>query len=83
MRSTAFGRARRPGPLCDRWALKHYHYDIFKIPENKLEEREANLVGTRFMFRTNWDGDIDRLCVDWEPELKEIVFTRQQVEPVR
>lgn len=39
--------------------LKHYHYDVFEIHDAKLEEREANLVGAKFMLHANWDGAIE------------------------
>jgi CubicO group peptidase (beta-lactamase class C family) len=59
------------------WGLKHYHYDVFEIPANNLEGREGDLVGTRFMFHSNWEGDIDSVSASLEPEVKDIVFKKR------
>lgn len=60
------------------WDLKHYHYDVFEIPANNLEQREGDPVGTRLMFHSNWDGDIDSVSAPLEPEVKDIVFKKRK-----
>jgi CubicO group peptidase (beta-lactamase class C family) len=61
-----------------QWELRHYHYDVFEVPASKWEEREANLVGTKFMFHTNWQGDLDRISAALEPEVKDIIFVKKK-----
>lgn len=53
--------------------LKHYHYDIFEVPEDPLDPFE----GTKISFFTNIKGDIGSLSLPIEPAVKEVVFTRK------
>lgn len=53
-------------------ALKHFHYDVFEVPENPLDPLEK----TKVMFLTNLNGDLDGLSIGLEPNVKDIVFTR-------
>jgi CubicO group peptidase (beta-lactamase class C family) len=52
--------------------LKHYHYDVFQIPEDPLDPFEKLKV----MFLTDLNGDISSLSMPLEPNVKDIVFTR-------
>jgi hypothetical protein len=53
--------------------LRHFHYDIFEVPENPLDPFEKNKVS----FTTNLAGDIGSLEVPFEPNVKPIVLTRR------
>jgi len=53
--------------------LKHFHYDLFEIPENPLDPFQRMKVS----FTTNLKGDIGSLSIPLEPNVKEIVFTRR------
>jgi CubicO group peptidase (beta-lactamase class C family) len=58
--------------------LKHYHYDIFQGAEG------ANaLEGIKVAFLMNRAGEIDRVAIALEPNVKEIVFTRKPAEQVK
>lgn len=50
-------------------------------PDSKLEEREANLVATKFVFRTNADGVVDRMSAAPDSDVKDIVFTKEVGSP--
>jgi CubicO group peptidase (beta-lactamase class C family) len=52
--------------------LKHYHYDIFQGVEGA-----AGLEGTKVTFLINRAGEIDRVSIPLEPNVKEIIFTRK------
>jgi len=52
--------------------LKHFHYDIFEVPENPLIPFDMVKVS----FMTNVKGEIGSLGLPLEPNVKEIVFTR-------
>ncbi len=52
--------------------LKHFHYDVFEVPENPLDPFEK----TKVMFFTDTKGDISNLSIPMEPNVKDIVFTR-------
>jgi hypothetical protein len=52
--------------------LKHYHYDIFRGVEGA-----AGLEGTKVTFLINRAGEIDRVSIPLEPNVKEIVFARK------
>jgi len=54
-------------------ALKHYHYDIFQV----TDDADA-LVGTKVTFLMNRAGEIDRVAITLEPNVKEIIFTRRK-----
>jgi CubicO group peptidase (beta-lactamase class C family) len=53
-------------------ALQHFHYDVFAVPENRLDRLER----TKVMFNTGWNGDIESLSIPFEPAVKDIVFKR-------
>jgi len=59
--------------------LRHFHYDVFEVPENPLDPFEKGKV--QFLMSVN--GDIDRVLVPLEPNVKEIVFTRRAEEKMR
>jgi CubicO group peptidase (beta-lactamase class C family) len=52
--------------------LKHFHYDVFQVPENALDRLER----TKVAFHTNWNGEIDSLSSPLEPDVQDIVFRR-------
>lgn len=52
--------------------LKHYHYDIFEVPEEPLNP----FSNAKVTFLYNKQGDIDRITVPLEPNVDDIVFTR-------
>jgi CubicO group peptidase (beta-lactamase class C family) len=52
--------------------LKHYHYDVFRVPEDPLDPFEGGTV----MFHADANGDISSLSMPLEPAVKDIVFTR-------
>jgi CubicO group peptidase (beta-lactamase class C family) len=52
--------------------LRHFHYDLFKVPENPLDPLEKMKV----VFFTDVKGDVSSLSIPLEPNVKEIVFTR-------
>ena len=53
-------------------ALKHYHYDLFQVPENPLDPFQKMFV----MFHTDLNGDIASLSIPLQPDVSDIVFTR-------
>jgi CubicO group peptidase (beta-lactamase class C family) len=53
--------------------LEHWHYDIFRMTDNRLVDQQVLLVS----FRTNDKGDIGSVETTLEPELAPIVFMRQ------
>ncbi|HXE74801.1 MAG TPA: serine hydrolase [Candidatus Xenobia bacterium] len=59
--------------------LKHFHYDIFEVPENPLDPFERAKV----QFLMNARGEIDRVLVPMEPNVKEIVFARKAAAEMR
>jgi CubicO group peptidase (beta-lactamase class C family) len=52
--------------------LKHYHYDLFQVPENPLDPLQKMFV----MFHTDLNGDISSLSIPLQPDVADIVFTR-------
>jgi CubicO group peptidase (beta-lactamase class C family) len=52
--------------------LKHYHYDLFQVPENPLDPLEKMFV----MFHTDLNGDISSVSIPLQPDVKDITFTR-------
>lgn len=52
--------------------LKHFHYDVWEVPPNKLDRLER----TKVMFLTDWNGDVSSLSVPMETGVKDIVFHR-------
>lgn len=53
-------------------SLKHFHFDVFETPQDKLNRIER----TKVMFNTNWSGDIASLSIPMETGVKDIVFER-------
>ncbi|MEE9394502.1 MAG: serine hydrolase [Planctomycetota bacterium] len=53
--------------------LEHWHYETFRALKN---EEDPTLKGTKFLFRTNVDGDISELEVALEPAVAAIKFGR-------
>ncbi len=56
------------------FGLEHYHYDVFET-DGDLVFRELKIT-----FATNSKGDIDRLLVQLEPTVDEIIFSRKTSE---
>jgi CubicO group peptidase (beta-lactamase class C family) len=52
--------------------LKHFHFEVFEAPENKLNE----LSKTKVEFVTNIEGDVSALRVATEPSVKPTEFGR-------
>jgi CubicO group peptidase (beta-lactamase class C family) len=61
--------------------LKHYHYDIFEIEEG--EPATAMIKGLKVSFVTNKKGDIDQLSVPFQPDVKDIIFTRAAAQEMK
>ncbi len=59
--------------------LAHFHYDVFEIPEDPLDPFEK----TKVQFLMNPSGQIDRVLIPLEPNVKEIVFARMAEEQMR
>ena len=53
--------------------LAHFHYDIFEGVEDPLNPFEK----TKVAFSTDTKGDIGSVAVPFEPNVKDIVFTRR------
>ena len=53
--------------------LKHFHYDVFEAPDNKINY----LSKLKFAFQTDIEGDISSLRVALEPAIKPLEFVRQ------
>jgi len=52
--------------------LRHFHYDIWQVPENELDPLAKTLV----TFHTDAKGLISSVSAPFEPTVKDIVFTR-------
>lgn len=59
--------------------LRHFHYDIFEVPEDPLDPFE----NMKLMFQMSLQGDIAQLALPLEPNVDPIVFTRQPEEQMR
>ncbi len=53
------------------FTLKHHHYDVFLSADGALN-------GTKVTFLMNKAGELDRVAILLEPNVKEIVFTRKK-----
>ncbi|MFN8757129.1 MAG: serine hydrolase [Burkholderiales bacterium] len=53
-------------------ALKHYHFEMFEVPNDKINE----LGGNRFTFVTNDSGEVSAIRGAIEPAVKPIEFAR-------
>jgi dipeptidyl aminopeptidase/acylaminoacyl peptidase/CubicO group peptidase (beta-lactamase class C family) len=60
-------------------SLDHYHYDIFESAEDPTGRFDQRKIA----FHYNKRGDIDRLTVPFEPNVSDIVFTRQPDDSLR
>ena len=52
--------------------LKHFHYEVFETPPDKLNRLEK----IKFQFHTDLDGEVSSVSIPFEPNVKAIVFTR-------
>jgi len=52
--------------------LNHYHFEVFEVAERELEPLSKEKVS----FHTNLRGDVESLSVPFEPNVKDIVFSR-------
>jgi len=52
--------------------LRHFHYDMWQVPENELDPLQKTLV----TFHTDAKGLVSSLSAPFEPTVKEIVFSR-------
>lgn len=52
--------------------LKHYHFEMFEVPDDKINE----LGGNRFTFVTSDNGDVSAIRAGIEPAVKPIEFAR-------
>jgi CubicO group peptidase (beta-lactamase class C family) len=52
--------------------VKHFHYDVFEVPDNPLDP----FAKLKVMFASDFNGDISSLSMPLEPNVKDIVFTR-------
>jgi CubicO group peptidase (beta-lactamase class C family) len=59
--------------------LKHFHYDIFEVPDEPLNP----LAEAKVTFFYNKKGDVDRLAAPIEPTVSDIVFTRVADEAMK
>ena len=57
--------------------MEHYHYDIFKMKDIKMD---TIVVTAPVTFHTNaYDGSIDSLSVPFELSVSPILFTRKVI----
>jgi len=54
--------------------LEHWHYEVFEAGK---DAKDLTLEGVKFMFLTNMKGEVDAVQTPFEPEVKDIVFTRR------
>lgn len=52
--------------------LDHFHYDVFESPRDPTKW----LGGRKVAFSYNKKGDVDRLAIQFEPSVSDIVFAR-------
>ncbi len=55
--------------------LEHWHYDVFNAADNK--GGDPTFEKTKFLFRSDFDGEIQAVEVDMEPLVKPIVFKKK------
>ncbi len=55
-----------------RSTAEHWHYDVWRVPHNPLDL----LQETEIMFNSDWEGNIASLSCSFEPNVRDIVFTR-------
>lgn len=52
--------------------LTHFHYEVFKVPDDPLDQLEQ----TKLQFLGNFEGDVDALQIRLEPAVAPIRFAR-------
>jgi CubicO group peptidase (beta-lactamase class C family) len=57
------------------FSMKHFHYDIFEVPEDG-EDSQDILQDSKIAFFYNKKGEIERVAIPLEPAVSDIVFTR-------
>jgi CubicO group peptidase (beta-lactamase class C family) len=60
-------------------ALEHWHYDVFRLTENRQIGEQTLLVN----FRTNEKGDIGSIVMSLQPGVDPVVFERQASAELR
>lgn len=60
-------------------ALEHWHYDVFAI-KNHDQHTIFSREGSKMTFRNNLKGDVEELCIPYEPNVNDIVFKRKRDE---
>jgi CubicO group peptidase (beta-lactamase class C family) len=59
-----------------KFRLKHYHYDVFSALDID-ENGEATPTNFKFQFGTSIKGNIDNISINFEPSVKDILFTKK------
>jgi CubicO group peptidase (beta-lactamase class C family) len=59
------------------YLLRHYHYDIFQLLDERLDETRRS-GEMKITFLMNKAGEIDRVAILLESSVKEIIFTRKK-----
>ncbi len=59
--------------------LEHFHYDVFRVPENPRDPLENRKV----MFTMDLNGDLDGLVFPLDPNVKPVLFTRMAEKVMR
>ncbi len=54
-------------------SFPHYHFDVFKAPDDKLND----MANIKVQFMTNIDGEVASVAIGLETAVKPIVFVRQ------
>lgn len=57
--------------------LEHWHYNTFSVAQED-QYTFFSRVGSRMTFHCSLKGDIDELSIPFEPNVKDIVFTRRK-----
>jgi CubicO group peptidase (beta-lactamase class C family) len=52
--------------------MAHFHYEVFKVPDNPLDLLEQS----KLQFLSSFEGDVEAVQVKWEPAVGPIVFKR-------
>lgn len=56
--------------------LEHWHYNVFVLSEES-QDMLINREGTKFSFQVGLNGEIEALCVPFEPTTRDIVFIKE------
>lgn len=59
--------------------LKHFHYEVFSVPEDPFDRLEK----IRVTFETDVDGEIPGLRIAFQPDVNDIQFQRQPDRQMR